>query len=159
MSGWWKGGNKLMTSIRLKLYLASRRVWSKIYPRIKQKLKPVDFRVVKTMVEPSERIVEYPFIFRNIVGLKGAKILDVGCSGSYLLTELAALGHEVYGIDIRWYPVQYPNVRFVQGNICKTLFPNDFFDVIIAVSTIEHIGIEEPRAHRAHNLNIRIGTR
>jgi SAM-dependent methyltransferase len=89
----------------------------------------------------NERIVDYSFVHQNI-GLDGkGRILDVGCHGSKLVIELASLGYETYSIDGIEYPLQHPNFTFVQGDICKTPFPDDFFDAVTAVSTIEHIGL------------------
>lgn len=125
-----------MTRLRTKIYLAIARIWGTISLKL-AKFKPAELRV-----RVGERIVEYPFIFKNIRGLKKGRILDVGCCGSYFITQLAALGHEVHGIDIRRHPVKFPKVKTVQGDIRKTTYPNDFFDVVIAISTLEHIGIE-----------------
>ena len=89
----------------------------------------------------NERIVDYSFVHQNI-GLNGeGRILDVGCCGSSLVIELASLGYEVYGIDVKSYPLEHPNFTFVHGDIFKTPFPDDFFDRVTAVSTIEHIGL------------------
>ena len=89
----------------------------------------------------NERVADYPFVHQNL-GLDGkGRILDVGCHGTKLVIELASLGYEVYGIDGIEYPLQHPNFTFVLGDICKTPFPDDFFDAVTAVSTIEHIGL------------------
>ena len=91
----------------------------------------------------NERVADYPFVHQNIgISLKGkGRILDVGCYGTKLVIELASLGYDVYGIDGIEYPLQHPNFTFVLGDICKTPFPDDFFDAVTAVSTIEHIGL------------------
>jgi len=130
--------------IRTKIYILVRCLWRKAHSLFKNKFKTSGVTISDTIKWTSERIVEYPFIFKNL-GSKPKRILDVGCTGSYLITQLAALGHTVYGIDLRWYPVRYPNVKFVQGDIRNTDFPNAFFDIIIAVSTLEHVGIKEPQ--------------
>lgn len=100
-------------------------------PRLRDKLFQISI---------NERIVEIPWVHSQIKIERG-KILDVGCYSSKLPIELASLGHEVWGIDVRNYPLKHPNFTFVQGDICKTSFPSDFFDIITAVSTIEHIGM------------------
>ena len=130
------------TKLRVKLYLIGRKYWRKFYPKFIEKLTLGEVPCDQIPKVIPERIIEYPFVFQNLPRKK-ARILDVGCYGSYLITELAALGHEVYGIDLRNYPVHYPNVKFVQGNILSTAFPSNFFDMITAVSTVEHIGIKE----------------
>lgn len=125
------------TKLRVKIYFIGKKLWGIFYRKFLEKLRPAEVRA-----RIPGRIIEYPFVFKNLPREK-VRILDVGCYGSYLITELAALGHEVYGMDIRNYPVQYPNVKFVRGNILSTAFPSNFFDMIIAVSTVEHIGIRE----------------
>ena len=89
----------------------------------------------------SSRIVEYPWILRNIPS-KG-KVLDIGSTGSQLPLMLAGIGYEVWTIDIRKYEYDgiINNLHCVIGDIRKTQFSDSFFNIIIAVSTIEHIGL------------------
>lgn len=103
-------------------------------PRLRDKLFQISI---------NERIVETPWVHSQIK-VEGGKILDVGCYSSKLPIELASLGHEVWGIDVRYYPLKHPNFIFVQGDVYKTSFSDNFFDVITAVSTIEHIGMADP---------------
>jgi len=88
----------------------------------------------------NERLVEHAFVIKNIDS--EGKILDVGCVESQLPIELASIGHSVYGIDIRDYPFTHPNFVFGKGDIRKTNFENEFFDYVISLSTIEHIGLD-----------------
>jgi ubiquinone/menaquinone biosynthesis C-methylase UbiE len=87
------------------------------------------------------RLIEYDFARANIDRSHSPKrILDLGCCGSKLPIELAKLGHEVYGIDVGDYPD--PKLfTFIQGDIRQMPFNAEFFDVVTAVSTIEHIGL------------------
>jgi SAM-dependent methyltransferase len=89
----------------------------------------------------SSRIVEYPWILRNIPS-KG-RILDVGSTGSQLPLMLAGLGYEVWTIDVRLYEFEGVSnaLHCVVGDIRRTDFPPSFFDIILAVSTIEHVGL------------------
>ena len=89
------------------------------------------------------RLIEYHFVQSSIVDGETSikqRILDVGCCGSKLPIELAKLGHEVYGIDVGIYPDQKV-FAFVQGDIRQMPFDDEFFDVVTAVSTVEHIGL------------------
>jgi SAM-dependent methyltransferase len=86
------------------------------------------------------RLIEYSFAHSNIPLDIRLRVLDIGCGGSKLPIELANFGHEVYGIDAMPYHDQL-NFTFVQGNLEHMPFDNDFFDIITAVSTIEHIGL------------------
>jgi len=80
----------------------------------------------------------------NNLGLKNKKILDIGCyDGSFI--SLIRNNHEFYGIEASDYGVRKSKKR---GIIVKQYFFNDkdkipfednFFDVVIAGETIEHI--------------------
>lgn len=89
----------------------------------------------------SPRIVEYPWVIRNMPST--GKVLDVGSTGSQLALMLLALGHEVWTIDVRKY--EYESVsnclHCITGDIRSADFSPSFFDAVLVVSTIEHIGL------------------
>jgi len=86
----------------------------------------------------NKRIVEYPQIFRWIK--PEGVVLDIGCVSSRLPIQLASLGYEVHGVDIRPYPFSHPNFHFHQVDIFNWT-PNRSFDIIIMVSTLDHFGL------------------
>lgn len=88
----------------------------------------------------SERLVEIPLVFKNIP-LTRKKILDVGCRYSILSIQLASLGHEMHGIDVNNYKHRHPNFIFHKADILNSNFPEGYFDIVIALSTIEHVGL------------------
>ncbi|MBI4302317.1 MAG: class I SAM-dependent methyltransferase [Chloroflexi bacterium] len=88
-----------------------------------------------------ERVVEYAFVHSNILMETKQRILDVGSYGSVLPVELACFGHKVYSVDVLAYPLEHPNLTFVQGDIYNIPFPDNFFDTVTAVSTVEHVGL------------------
>jgi SAM-dependent methyltransferase len=90
----------------------------------------------------TERVVEYPWIFINL-RLEAGKVLDVGCCKSKLSIQLASLGYEVFGIDIMDYNYTHPAFKFSRQDITKMTYDSGFFDRIIAVSVIEHVGIAD----------------
>lgn len=100
----------------------------------------------------NERIVEIPLVMQAI-GRPRATILDVGCSESFLSLHLASMGHHVVGVDINEYEFRHPFLRFVKGDIFCVEFPADYFDYIVFLSTLEHIGLgaygDAPRGDRA----------
>ncbi len=70
--------------------------------------------------------------------------MDVGSGISLLPIELASKGYQVWSIDLRTHyhgSIRHENLTFVEGDIRKTDFPDAFFDIVTAVSTIEHIGL------------------
>lgn len=109
-------------------------VFQKVFPDLfaKQPLKPTD------------RYIEYPFAMRNLPA-PPARVLDVGCAGSFFPLLLAAFGYETYGMDIREYAIinkiKFENFVFVKEDIRNNSFPDNYFDAISAISTIEHIGL------------------
>ncbi|MGH9899180.1 MAG: class I SAM-dependent methyltransferase, partial [Pyrinomonadaceae bacterium] len=68
-------------------------------------------------------------------------VLDVGAAESMLAYEMASLGYSVTAIDIRPIALSHPNLKFVKCDICKPVFPAESFDCVIALSTLEHIGL------------------
>jgi ubiquinone/menaquinone biosynthesis C-methylase UbiE len=54
---------------------------------------------------------------------------------------MATLGHKVIGVDFRKYPYKHPNFRFKQADILSMPFPDDKFDIVTCISTLEHIGL------------------
>ncbi len=106
------------------------------------------------MFEPgmvtTERVIEYPFVFEALGGIRG-RVLDIGCCHSRLPLALASRGLTVVGIDFNPYPFRHPNLRAVRADVMQTPFTASTFDAVIAVSVIEHIGLghyADPAARR-----------
>lgn len=92
----------------------------------------------------NERIVEYPCVLRWIQ--TGERVIDIGCVSSRLPLQLASLGYNVTGVDLRPYPpITHSNFRFVQSDIFQ-FQPDEPVDTVVAISTIEHFGIEGYRS-------------
>lgn len=90
----------------------------------------------------NERIIEIPYVIESLNGIsKDKKILDLGCTESPVPLFVSSLGYNITGFDYRQYPYYHPNLHFVQGNILALPFPDNCFDVVFCISTIEHIGI------------------
>lgn len=89
----------------------------------------------------NERIIERPFVFQNLP--KKGRILDIGCSDSIMPIEIASLGYETYGNDLKKYPYRYPGFKFIQGDAFKLDFPDNYFDAITCISTLEHVGLSK----------------
>lgn len=97
------------------------------------------------IVSVGEREYEYAYTIEKFqeYGIKNKMVLDVGSSGSILPTILAALGNHVVCVDVREWPVNWPNLEFVKGDVIESdnLVPFESFDVITCISTIEHFGL------------------
>ena len=113
-----------------------REAMSFIFPVLSNKIETLPSNI-------PDRMIEYPFVLRELYLEKG-RILDVGCTSPYNILPLilADQGFDVYGMDLREFKIRHPNFTFVKGSIEKNRFPSSYFDGIIAVSTIEHIGLK-----------------
>jgi SAM-dependent methyltransferase len=90
----------------------------------------------------NERSVEVPWALQRVGGAR--RVLDVGCSTSDYLAELAqgepTGGRRVYGLDPD-APQPIRNVGVVKGTIVAPPFPTASFELILCISTVEHIGL------------------
>ena len=89
----------------------------------------------------NERIAELPFAFAEAAKIPvPARVLDVGSSESTFCLSLATLGYSVSAVDPRGYAFPHPNL-VVQEIEISDFVVEEPFDLIVALSTIEHIGI------------------
>lgn len=106
---------------------------------------PISLRYEQRRVRPAntnERIVEGPYVYRALGAVKaGASVLDVGAAESTLAFSLASLGYDVTALDIRDYSLAHPRLRVVTADILDWE-TSESFDVVLCVSTLEHIGLD-----------------
>lgn len=90
-----------------------------------------------------DRDIEYSWVSANIPGNSG-NALDFGCGSSYMGLLAARKGYNVTAIDINPPLMSYKhrNLKFMQGNIYEFDFRDDNFDLIINISSIEHVGLK-----------------
>lgn len=90
----------------------------------------------------TERSVEIPFVISSVTSRveSGATVLDVGCAESLLPLELASLGYQVTGIDLREYPIDHPNLT-THATPLEEWDTDETFDVVVCLSSIEHFGL------------------
>ncbi len=90
----------------------------------------------------NERIVEMPFVHRHLNIKKGGFVLDFGCAESKLSIELASSSYNVTGVDLQNYRFRHPNFKFLRGNFLEAGIEKNSFDACVAVSAIEHCGLD-----------------
>ncbi|MDO8569782.1 MAG: methyltransferase domain-containing protein, partial [bacterium] len=93
----------------------------------------------------SERIVELPLLhqwFGSFSANATRQVLEIGHVASSVSLELASLGHEVTGIDLRVYPFNHKNLKSVTGDFLTHNFSSKF-DFIYTLSAIEHFGFTQ----------------
>ncbi|MGC2428852.1 MAG: class I SAM-dependent methyltransferase [Nitrososphaeraceae archaeon] len=93
----------------------------------------------------SERLVEYPFLTRNLISPDTkARILDIGSANSPLTKAISKFGNkkwQVIGIDIATVSEKFDSLSLTRMDARLLGFRDEVFDQIICISTIEHIGI------------------
>lgn len=103
-----------------------------------------DAQVLNSMVAgmTSERVVEYKFLFRNLsTSRPDQSILDIGTGNSNMVESLKTHSNNewrIVGIDlVKSTSTNYSNFFIMDGR-CMGLASN-IFDIVICISTIEHI--------------------
>jgi ubiquinone/menaquinone biosynthesis C-methylase UbiE len=86
-----------------------------------------------------------------------SKLLDVGCgSGKWLNRIRSEIGCQVYGVDISESAVMVAAVKYgidvFKGHITEAPFPPNFFDIITAWWSLEHIPNPSEVLQKMHNL-------
>jgi hypothetical protein len=110
--------------------------------RLETIIKPKDPPGLNLM---GDRDIEWSWVLSHINKGPG-KALDLGSGWSLLLSLTAALrGFEVMALDRNLYehPFIAKGVTLKQSDIITDSLPGDNFDLIIACSTMEHIGLPD----------------
>lgn len=112
----------------------------KFITKFKVRLREFERRFVRFLGGRSNRDIEYDFAYRNITNMN-LRILDIGGCDSLLPVQLARGGANVTVYDFRSYPERHSNLRVIQGDFLRNNLESNSFDIVILVSTIEHIGL------------------
>ncbi len=94
----------------------------------------------------SEKYLAYSWIFGSPLLFPGKRILDIGCGDSLFPSRLASLGYQSHAIDLLrsgCIAAIDPLVDFAQSDVCKMPFQSGQFDVITAISTLEHVDLDK----------------
>lgn len=86
-----------------------------------------------------ERLIEMPWVLARYRG--EPRVVDTGYANAapeYLEALVSAAPAEVVGLDLIEAPT--PGIRSVVGDLRALPFPDESFDVLLCVSTIEHVG-------------------
>jgi SAM-dependent methyltransferase len=89
-----------------------------------------------------DRDVEYSWAAANLPEGPG-KVLDFGCGYSFVPLFAARRGFSVTALDITeisWL-YRHPGLDFIRGDVFKAALPEDYFDIVLNISSIEHVGL------------------
>jgi pyridoxamine 5'-phosphate oxidase len=90
----------------------------------------------------NERVVEQPFVYAALADLRpGSRVLDVGGSESTVGLSLASLGHDVWVVDPRGYPLTHPRLRVAACRLDELDPGLAEFDAAVVLSAVEHFGL------------------
>lgn len=109
---------------------------------------PVEAWIYDTFVAPAV-LQARDRIFRETPALdalpRGAAVLDVGCGGGQIATDLARENPEfrVFGVDLAFPQIcrarrRSRGVRFVPGSAQDLPFPDAAFDLVYSIGSIKH---------------------
>jgi SAM-dependent methyltransferase len=96
-------------------------------------------RTIRFLGGLESRDAEYDFEYRHVIG-EGVSILDVGACKSEMPLLFAKRGNSVTVIDLSHYHEQHPNLTIIQGDFLSNTLPDNSFDYVVMVSSLEHMG-------------------
>ncbi len=90
----------------------------------------------------SERVVEIPWVFRQLEGVAASRILDIGTAFSPPVYQrlLVRLPQDVQTADLAQTDI--PGLKCHVADVRRMPFAADTFDVAICISTLEHVGMD-----------------
>lgn len=93
-----------------------------------------------------ERVVEYPWTLSRIPAAENARLLDAGSSLNFKeIVSYTALQNKKMTI-VTLYPEQHcfwkDSISYLFADIRKLPFRDNWFDYIICISTLEHVGMD-----------------
>lgn len=87
------------------------------------------------------------------------QILDVGCGTGYLLNQLKNKGYKVIGVEpapaMREQVIKlYPDIKVIPGSVIKLDFPNEQFDIVLAIEVFRYLSKDDILAGYAECLRV-----
>jgi SAM-dependent methyltransferase len=90
-----------------------------------------------------ERVIEFPWLFAQ--GLEG-RILDAGSSlnHAHVLDRVLPLVSQLHVVTLEPEASAFPElgVSYVYADLRDLPYRNDYFDTVVSVSTLEHVGMD-----------------
>jgi hypothetical protein len=137
----WNDVARHLRNKNLAIYYESSNPIQGIFNRLSSVISRCCIKIGRKKLVVSEQIIENPLVFRNLRE-NDRTILDFGGFESIMPLQLSALGYKVTVLDQRRYPFCHPNLNVYGLDLFSDSFKiKEKFDVIISISTIEHLGI------------------
>ena len=89
-----------------------------------------------------ERHVEWSFLSKEMPDGPG-EAMDFGCENGYMSLLAAEKGFRVLALDLEHqnFAFQHPNIKFQLGDFLKLDLPENYFDLVVNCSSVEHVGV------------------
>jgi SAM-dependent methyltransferase len=99
-----------------------------------------------------ERLVEYPWLFSRLPDTPG-ELLDAGSALNHDFVlchpRLQSKKITIMTLAPEAHSFWERGINYVYGDLRHTCFRDNFFDFIVSLSTLEHIGLDNQRFHSA----------
>jgi SAM-dependent methyltransferase len=92
------------------------------------------------LLESSERVLDRIFVHTRLPR-PPARLLALGCGDGTGVLEMASLGFDVVGVDPHSLPLRHPNFTLLSSDSAELPLEDSSFDVCVALSSLEHIGL------------------
>lgn len=134
--------------------LNGKKPWSKGYgvykrERIKDILTQKNFNSIQLQqgygFRLDERVVEYPWFFSRLPD-KNGRLLDAGSvlNFDFILSHPSLRSKRIFISTLSPEPYCYwrRGISYIFEDLCETCFRDEYFDWVVSLSTIEHIGMD-----------------
>ncbi|MFZ5933167.1 MAG: class I SAM-dependent methyltransferase [Patescibacteria group bacterium] len=124
----------------------------------RKNLKSLNYEYIDSTIDQYYRPIQGYFMRKRLEIALGTmkqrkveRVLDVGYGGGTFIPTLSKLAKNVYGIDTFPKPKLVEEIlgkqgikaKLTRGSIFKTSYPQNFFDVVLCISVLEHFSKKE----------------
>lgn len=97
-------------------------------------------------------VAEARIVHRLLSPKPGERLLEVGSSSGYRVERYSKIGLDVYGIDADHDAIESgmrfnPTVKLIEADASALPFPASFFDKLLCVHLLEHLGNPQDAIH------------
>lgn len=104
------------------------------------------FKEMQQAMDGVNYVIDCPWVYDNSKVSKDDVVLDMGCGGGGAGLFIATKCKMLFGVDELDYPVfretcsrrKISNAKFIQTNAKEMPFPDEYFDLAVSISALEH---------------------
>ncbi len=108
------------------------------------------YKEMQQAMDSINYVIDCPWVYDHSGVSKDDIVLDVGCGSGGTGLYIANKCKRVFGVDELYYPVfnetcikwGISNAKFVKTNAKELPFPEEYFDLAVSISALEHSGFE-----------------